>query len=203
MYFPEWMPLTPVAQRWVSLGVQLTDPKPTPRSGHTLSAYGKCLLLLGGSKRSGIEVCSLEESVFALDTSLLVFPSDVESPRGHSERNISFRSVISEPISFTTESTSPLHSRGSPLIDYDEAIAHTFDIHFENLPSEGFYNTDLLEFLQNQCGNLSKKLKIKFQDYQSPRQPHWTAGDHQDISCQRPIDSGANGDVYQVQPTSY
>jgi hypothetical protein len=189
-----------VAHRWISLENQVAGMKPQPRSGHTLSAYGRNLVVLGG--RSGSNIWNVDQSVFVLDTSQLTMPSDVESPqRVATERNISFRSVVSEPISLVTESTvtSPITSTGSLLLDYDEeqSQSRTFESNFENLPTEGFYNTDLLEFLQNQCDVLSPRLKIKFQS-DALRHPHWTAGNDSNVLCQRRIDSGATGDVYQV-----
>jgi hypothetical protein len=237
-----------IVHRWISLGNQVAGLKPQPRSGHTLSAYGKNLVLLGG--RSGSNIWNVDQSVFVLDTSQLTMPSDVESPqrvaternvsfrsvvsepislatestspitstgfvldasqltmpsdvespqRVATERNISFRSVVSEPIRLVTESTSPITSTGSLLLDYDEepSQSRTFESNFENLPAEGFYNTDLLEFLQNQCDVLSPRLKIKFQS-DPIRHPHWTAGNDSNVLCQRRIDSGATGDVYQV-----
>jgi hypothetical protein len=138
--------------------------------------------------------------VFVLDTSQLPLPSDVESPlRVATERNISFRSVASDPLSLLSESTSPIASTGSLLMDCDEEQlqSRTFESNFENLPTEGFYNTDLLEFLQNRCDVLSPRLKIKFQA-DAIRHPHWTAGNDANVLCQRRIDSGATGDVYQV-----
>jgi hypothetical protein len=196
--------LLTIAHRWISLGNQVSGLKPWPRSGHTLSAYGKNLVVLGG--RSGSNIWNVEQSVFGLDTSQLTMPSDVENgpQRVATERNISFRSVVSESISLVTEPTSPITSTGSLLLDYDEepSQSRTFESNFENLPAEGFYNTDLLEFLQNQCDVLSPRLKIKFQS-DALRHPHWTAGNDSNVLCQRRIDSGATGDVYQVNFPRY
>lgn len=76
-----------VAHRWFALSGRVSG-SPSPRWGHTMSAFGKNILLLGGNPDE-----AEDGSVFVLDTSRLDFPPECNP----APRNDSIRSVASEP----------------------------------------------------------------------------------------------------------
>jgi len=79
-----------VAHRWFALKDQVAG-NPSPRWGHTMSTFGKKILLLGGTSDDPAE--DVEGSTFVLDTSGLDFPPEYSPVL----RNDSIRSTTSEP----------------------------------------------------------------------------------------------------------
>lgn len=98
-----------VAHRWFALSGQVSG-SPSPRWGHTMSAFGKNILLLGG-----IPDEAEDGSVFVLDTSRFDFPPECNP----APRNDSIRSVASEPppepVQLSPNTRHPGTWSGSPV----------------------------------------------------------------------------------------
>lgn len=71
-------------RRWYTF--QNMGPSPSPRSGHSMTAYGKQIVVLAGEPSTATREASDLATVYVLDTSKIRYPSDQPTQQGSAER---------------------------------------------------------------------------------------------------------------------
>lgn len=67
------------SRRWYTF--QNMGPSPSPRSGHSMTAYGKQIVVLGGEPSTATREATDLAAVYVLDTSKIRYPNDQPPPQ--------------------------------------------------------------------------------------------------------------------------
>ncbi|KAI9805344.1 MAG: Negative regulator of mitotic exit [Piccolia ochrophora] len=99
------------SRRWYTF--QNMGPSPSPRSGHSMTAYGKSIVVLGGEPSSAPRDAAELSLVYVLDTGKIRYPNDQPQQQATPDRTPANRRPSNEAKSLLPQSRPPASRDGS------------------------------------------------------------------------------------------